>query len=403
MTKHLFSGLKVLDVGTYIAGPVAATIMGDFGADVIKIERPGGGDPLRYLSDIPTTPDAPSDYFWQMDGRNKRSLFLDLKSRDGLSILHELVKGCDVYITNQPLRSRRDLGLTYEDLKPLSPSMIYASLTAYGEEGPARDEKGFDLMAYWASSGLMDLVHDPDGVPTWSLPGMGDHPTAVALYASIVTALLHREQTGEGSMAHTSLLANGVWAASAVAQGVLAGGDMERYRAINRQPGQGIRFFRTQDGRWLQFDLTGQGDEFDRLFGALGITHVLEEARAAVQENRQGDPIDLGKIMQEALLKRDSGDWLYSFDVNRIAVSRLPSVEEAMQSEQLTINKIAVAPEDPDVGVPLIINHPVKVEGVDQVGPKRAPFPGEHTVDILRELGLDDDKILLLRELGIVQ
>lgn len=403
MDNHLFSGLRVLDVGTYIAGPVAATMLGDFGADVIKIERPGGGDPLRYLSDIPTTPDAPSDYFWQMDGRNKRSIFLELKSREGQEILHQLVASCDVYITNQPLGSRRALGLTYEDLKSLNPRMIYASLTAYGEEGPARDEKGFDLMAYWASSGLMDIVHDADGPPTWSLPGMGDHPTAVALYASILTALLHREKTGEGSMAHTSLLANGVWSASAVAQGVLAGGDMERYRAINHAPGQGMRFFRTQDGRWLQFDLTGQGDEFDRLFGALGISDVLEEARAAAREGRQGEPVDLGKVMQEALLKRDAEDWLYSFNVNRITASALPSIEDAMQSPQLTINEIAVPPHDPSVNVPLIINHPVKVKGVEQVGPKRAPGPGEHTVEVLRELGFDDDKIMLLRELGIVQ
>ncbi len=375
----------------------------DFVSDVIKIERPGGGDPLRYLSDIPTTPDAPSDYFWQMDGRNKRSIFVDLKTSDGLAILHQLVEGCDVYITNQPFPARRSLGLTYEDLKPLNPSMIYASLTAYGEAGPARDEKGFDLMAWWASSGLMDMMHDPDGRPTWSLPGMGDHPTAVSLYASIVTALLHRDKTGEGSMAHTSLLANGVWSASAIAQGVLAGGDMASYRARNRQPGQGIRFFRTEDNRWLQFELTGQPDEINRLFGAIGASDVLEEARTAMQENRESEPIDLGQILQERLLKRSSDDWLYSFDVNKISVSRLPTIEEAMASEQLTINEIAVKPLDGDVNIPLIINHPVKVDGVAQVGPKRAPGPGEHTAEVLRELGFDDDKILLLRELGVVQ
>lgn len=230
MDNYLFSDLKVLDVGTYIAGPVAATMLGDFGADVIKIERPGGGDPLRNLSWIPTTPDASNNYFWHMDGRNKRSLALDLKTPDGMGILHKLVSECDVYITNQPFPARQSLGLTYEELKPLNPSMIYASLSAYGEDGPDRDQKGFDVTAWWAGSGLMDLMHNPDNQPHWSLPGMGDHPSAVALYAGIVTALLKRERTGEGSMAHTSLLANGVWSAAAVAQGILAGGDMRGYR-----------------------------------------------------------------------------------------------------------------------------------------------------------------------------
>ncbi len=403
MDNYLFSGLKVLDVGTYIAGPVAATMLGDFGADVIKIERPGGGDPLRHLSYLPTTPDAPSNYFWHMDGRNKRSLALDLKTADGMDILHKLISECDVYITNQPFPVRRSLGLSYEDIKPLNPGMIYASLSAYGEDGPDRDEKGFDLTAWWAGSGLMDLMHDPDAGPTWPLPGMGDHPTAVALYAGIVTALLKKERTGEGSMTHTSLLANGVWSAAAVGQGVLAGGDMAAYRQRNRMPGQGIRFFRTRDGRWLQFDLTGQGDEFDRLFGALGLSHVLEEARTAVRENRQGEPVDLGRIMQETLLKRDSGDWIYSFKVNRIAVDRIPSIEEAMANEQLAINGIVVKPTDPEVDVPWILNHPVKVAGIDQVGPKRAPDPGEHSAEVLRELGFDDDKILLLRELGVIE
>ena len=136
MDTYLFSGLKVLDVATVIAAPAAAMMLADFGAEVIKIERPGAGDMLRSLSNMPDTPDAGSNWFWQMDGRNKRSLTLDLKSEDGKEILRRLVQDCDVYITNQPYSVRESLGLTYEHLRPLNPAMIYASLTAYGEKGP---------------------------------------------------------------------------------------------------------------------------------------------------------------------------------------------------------------------------------------------------------------------------
>ena len=144
----LFSGLVVLDVGTWIAGPVAATILADFGADVIKVEIPGNGDAYRGLAGARGTPDADVNYTWIMDGRNKRSLTLNLKTDQGRDVLRDLVRRCDVYVTNHPLGMRRSLGLTYEELAPLNPRMIYASLTAYGESGPERDREGFDGVAW---------------------------------------------------------------------------------------------------------------------------------------------------------------------------------------------------------------------------------------------------------------
>ncbi|HCY05584.1 MAG TPA: carnitine dehydratase, partial [Gammaproteobacteria bacterium] len=130
-----------------------------------------------------------NDWFWQLDGRNKRGLCLDLKNPEGMAILKRLVAECDVFITNHPSNVRDSLQLNYADLAPLNKSMIYASLTAYGEDGPERERKGFDQVAYWARSGLMDLMRAPGSPPTQGLPGMGDHPTGIALYASIVTAL----------------------------------------------------------------------------------------------------------------------------------------------------------------------------------------------------------------------
>ena len=125
--------------------------------------------------------------------------------------LLRLIDEADIYVTNHSPQMRDSWGLSYEHLQARNPRLIYASLTAYGEEGPERDREGFDLVAYWSRSGLMDLVHAPDGDPAAALPGMGDHPTAVSMYAGIVTALLRRAQTQAGSYVHTSLLANGIW------------------------------------------------------------------------------------------------------------------------------------------------------------------------------------------------
>ena len=216
----LFADLKVIDMSSWIAAPVAATILADFGAQVIKVEPPIAGDGYRNFAMMASSPTSDVNYTWEMDNRNKRSIALNLKTDEGRAVLRRMVSECDIYITNTTHPMRREWGLTYEDLAAINPQLIYASLTAYGEQGPERDREGFDLVAYWSRSGLMDLVRAPGAAPAPALPGMGDHPTSVTLYASILTALFKRQQTGKGSHVHTSLLANGMWSASCIAQGV---------------------------------------------------------------------------------------------------------------------------------------------------------------------------------------
>lgn len=402
MSDYLFSGLTVIDCATVIAAPAAAMMLADYGADVIKIEQPGEGDMLRMLGDIPTTPYADSDWFWQLDGRNKRGVALDLKQTAGMEILRKLVAGCDVFITNQPYSVRESLGITYEDLKPLNPGIIYASLTAYGEKGPERQRKGFDQLAYWARSGLMELMREPGTMPTQGLPGMGDHPTGVALYAGIVTALLNRERSGEGSMVETSLLANGLWSAAGIAQGVMADGDMPLYRSLNESPPAMMRPYETLDGRWLQFNMIRNEDLQSLLFVAMGAPEILADPRFSSQELMFENRELLGRELQKIIEQNVAKHWLKIFDSYELPVNLVALVEESKNDPQVLQNQMVVAPEDDRIKTPLIIEHPIQISNVPKVGPTCAPALGEHTGEVLADLGYSVAEVTRLRESGVI-
>ena len=194
MQKGIFEGLKVLDCASFIAAPAAATVLSDFGADVVKIEPPGAGDPYRNLPNLPGYPSSEHNYAWLLEARNKKSIARDLAKPEAQAVLYKLVEEADVFITNMPPPVRAKLGITYDHLAHLNDRLIYASFTGYGEKGEEANKPGFDSNAYWARSGLMDLVRaDTHTTPARSVAGMGDHPCAMAFYGAIVTALYQRE------------------------------------------------------------------------------------------------------------------------------------------------------------------------------------------------------------------
>ena len=395
----LFADLKVLDVGSWIAAPVAATMLADYGADVTKIELPGLGDAYRNFSATPGAPDAEVNFAWQMDARNKRSLALNLKTTKGREILLSMVRDADVYVTNHSPSMREAWGLTYEALSAVNPKLIYASLTAYGEAGPERDREGFDLVAYWARSGLMDLVRAPGSNPAAALPGMGDHPTAVTMYAGITTALLRRYKTGKGSYVHTSLLANGMWSAGCIAQAAFTEGHFGRYRRMLGHLFTRV-LYECKDGRWLQFSMVRTEAEIDQMFAVLGIPEILVDERFIDPAERLQNGDQLSQIMQEAMRARESAEWMSLFHAADVPSALVGQVEGLPDDVQVQVNKMTREPGN--TGVQRLIKHPVNIDGLATATPEQAPDIGQHSAEVLTELGFSLDEIEQLRADGVI-
>ena len=396
----LFAGLKVLDVGTWIAAPVATTMLADYGADVIKVELPGAGDAYRIYSSSPGTPACDLNYCWLMDARNKRSLSLNLKTTEGMAILHRLISEADIYVTNQPLALRRSLGLNYEDVAALNPRLIYASLTAYGEQGPERDREGFDLVAYWSRSGLMDLVRESGAPPTSALPGQGDHPTAVSMYASIVTALLRRERTGKGSHVHTSLLANGLWSVSCIGQARLLGADFTPYKHPVHAGFQRCMYL-TADGRYLQFSMVRTAEEFDACIIVLEALELLADDRFLSPELRYANGMAFIAALRPFVQRRTAAEWMDLFREAGVPVALVARVDDLSTDPQILANNMLMQPPPAFGGGP-IIDHPLNIDGLARAPLQPPPALGEHSREILAALGYDGATIDRLVATGVV-
>ena len=397
MTESLFAGLKVIDCASWIAGPAAATILSDFGADVIKIEPPGAGDPWRASTPVPG---KPTDYYWQLTSRNKRSLALDLKHADGLAVLYRLIASADVFVTNFPLPVRERLRIAASDLLPLNPRLIYASLTAYGEAGEEASRTGFDSTAYWARTGLMDMVRAAeDTEPARSVPGMGDHPSGTALYAAIVTALYRREKTGKGGIAQSSLLQNGLWANACFVQSRLCGEHVPHRAPRAEAPNPLANHYRCRDGRWFLMALHNEARQLPSFLKAIGAEHLAEDPRFATQPLRRANAKALTAILDEVFAKRDLAEWRTILEKAGVTFGPVCSIDEAADDEQS--RKIGALVPFAD-GANLTVSSPFHLEGETKVAPVRAPAVGQHSEAVLRDAGYSANEIEKLRSLGVL-
>ena len=395
-SDHLLEGIKVIDAASFIAGPSAATIMSDYGAEVIKIE-PQSGDSLRNLIVNGRMPEGSEDYCWELTSRNKKSISLNLKDLKAQKILIDLVKEADVFITNMPFPIRTKLKITAEDIMPHNEKIIYASLTGYGEVGPDADRTAYDSMAWWARSGLMDFVRPSNNSPVaWSTPGMGDHPTGMALYGAIMTALYKRERTGKGSEVSTSLMANGAWANGVFIQAALMDVEFpERPEPLPRHPF--YDFYITKDERKFALGMINSRIEWPKLADILDRKDWMDR-----------DLFDFGNPFENAdLLRSELSD--------EFKIRSLKEIDELLRNSGVTYGVLGRTTDhredlqflETETLVPLdhesfdklyTVNSPFHIQGEKKINFSRAPKIGEHTKQVLELLGYGESELEKLKK-----
>ncbi len=391
-----FEGIRVVDAASFLAGPGAATVLADFGADVIKVE-PLGGDGYRTLAGNYVV-----DYHWQLTSRNKRGVALDLSHPEGQNILRALVRQADVFLVNLFPRQLERYGLRYEDLEGDNPRLIYAHMTGYGTEGPDAERRAFDSTAWWARSGMMEMVRDPGQPPVMGVPGFGDHTTAMSLFGAIAMALYRRERTGRGAQVGTSLIANGIWANGMQVQGAIAGFDLAALRQEKGWLNPFTSVYGTADDRYVLLGITNPMREWPALCAALGHPEWLEDPRFADYRSIMRNRRELIPLIGAATRAMTLEDLQAALDAAEVTYGPVARLAEVIDDPQLKAAGILVPTGSDDEHYPLTVSNPIRMSGAGRRDAGPAPAVGEHSAAVLAELGFSDEDIADLAERGVV-
>src|ERR1700752_300666 len=397
-SDNICSGLKVVDFASFIAGPSAAVILSDFGADVIKVEPPTG-DLWRIGHKIPPQPQAKDAYPWHLANRNKRGVALNLKSPSAQRVVERLVKWADVLIVNTPHPARKKLKLEYDDVVQWNPRLIYADLTGFGEKGPDASLPGFDITAYWARSGLLSMTRDAGAPPTWPVAGSGDNATAVGLYSGIVTALYRRERTGTGAYVTTSLLAEGIWSASVSIQAALCDAKFFAPHDRKNPANAALNVYQSGDGTWFVLIVTP--DKLEAVAKAIGRADLLTDPRFSDPAKLVANMPQLTAILDEVFEAQPMAHWYEVFNGVHVTFGAVGDPQEVVNDPQLGANDIIVPLEGAGAKLTSTISSPIQVHGVSKASARRAPTLGEHNDDVLKQLGFSGSEIDGLRTSGV--
>ena len=398
---HLLEKITVIDCASYIAGPAAATIMSDFGARVIKIESPDIGDSYRSLLRLPGLPESDENYPWILTSRNKESLALDLKFKEAHVILHKLIKKADIFITNYPFPIRAKLKINAEDILEENKKLIYASLSPYGEKGEEKDKTGYDATAWWARSGLMHAVrNNSNSEPSSSTPGMGDHPTASALFGAIMMALYKREITGEGSEVSSSLMANGLWSNGIYNQAALCGANFVENTGRGTK-GALAEKYKCKDGRWFILVMLNEEREWPLLLRCLKREDVNDDKRFNTREGRAKNSLELMTILDEEFLSKDWGQLKELFEKSGVTFGSISEPYDHINDQQIADNEFFTKFTDKEDL--LTVDSPIFMKNEKKRKPQTAPEIGEHTRQILEELDYNETEIDKLESKKIIR
>lgn len=384
------TGIRVLDFGRYIAGPYCAALLADYGADVIRIEAPGGNDD-RFS--VPVAEDGSGAMFMQMN-RAKRGLTLKPGSPQGREIVRRLVETADVVVANLPHEAMVKLGLDYDSLSAINPRIILATASAFSSEGPLAQNVGFDAVGQ-AMSGAVHLTGTADQ-PYRAQVNYVDFGTALHSAFGVMVALRERDVTGKGQCVSGSLLGTALTMTNALTIDHSLNG-IERQPIGNRAFSSGpTDIFRTRDG-WVVTQIVGNGI-FARWAELVGRPELIADPLYASDIFRGDNGLELSAIMQRWCIERSSADAIAEMGAARVPAAPVLRAGEVLAQPQVAAMGLVEPIDYPGAAAPVpVIRAPMTLSGIDKAQPRRAPQVGEHSDAILAELGYDADAISALR------
>jgi len=378
-------GVRVIELGVWVAGPGAAGILADWGADVIKIEPPEG-DPCRTFLNV-LGGDLPSNPVFELDNRGKRAIALDLSSEPGVALAHELVAGADVFLSNLRPAGLARIGLGPEEVHARHPGLVYALITGYGLEGPDAERGAYDIAAFWARAGIAESLRTPGGPLPFQRGGMGDHSVAMSAVAAINAALVERSRTGQGQVVSTSLLRQGAYTIGFDLNVALMWGQSLGIGVRETMYSPVLNNYTAGDGR--AFWIVGlEGDRhWPALARAVGHPDWLTDERFATGTSRAVNARELIGLLDEIFATKPLDEWADAFAAEpELFWSPVNSIDDLVADEQFHAAKGVVQVPDEQSSLPMLAT-PVDFGGEPPVPRYRAPRVGEHTREILAELG----------------
>ena len=397
-------GVRVIDCGIYHAGPGGPAILGDLGAEVIKVERPKTGDPIRTNKRIGTVNlELPGDrsIFFEGANRNKKSITLDLSTPEGQGIIHRLTSRSDVFLTNMRRPAVESLNITYPILKEINPNLIYASVSAFGPKGPDRDRGGFDYQGQ-ARSGFMYAIGEEGMPPLVSQFGIIDQITAIMTSHEILTALYMRERTGVGQEVHVSILGSATFLLYfniLIAQ--MGGFEVPRHKHAVAPPMR--NHYCCADDRWLMMTLTPPERHWSPLCQALGRPELETDPRYDTEEKRFEKSAELVALFDDIFMERTRQEWLDLFSEYDLFCCGVNSFMELEHDPQIIENGYLTDLDHPTLGTVKIPGYPVHFNGNSVPAGRAAPNLGEHTDKVLTEVGeYSKAEIECFREKGVI-
>lgn len=394
----VLKGLKVVEFASYIAAPGAAGILGDWGAQVIKVERPGGDSMRHAFADMKSQ--ITSNPTFDMDNRGKRAVVLDITRTEGRDALARLAASADVFITNVRPASLRRYGLDDATLRRGAPRLVYAVITGFGLDGPDAHKPGFDVTAFWARAGVARMTTPKGADPFMLRTGMGDHTTAIATAAAILAALYERAQTGVGRLVQTSLVATGVY---------VVGSDLAVQQRLGRLSSNRPRsapldalsnFYRTADDRWFVINPRGGASDWPLTAAAAGRPDLVEDARFQTGKLRRANVNELVAVLDEAFGALAFDEIAARLNDADLAWAPVQTPAEVAADPQIRAAGAWIDMPDGQGGTFASPNAPARFPGADATERPPAPEVGQHTREILAELGYSDGEVEAMFAVG---